>query len=99
MKYEPKLVANSHCVFCGSRFGGRYLTVCLNCKACQYCGLVVTRGQNCVFCGNTPDKQTKRRKPRRIRAAQSPSKPRKIEKGTVRRSGPVRHDRRRNGFI
>lgn len=97
--FEPKLVANSECVFCGSRFGGRYLTICLNCKCCQYCGLVAQRGQVCVFCGNTPDEQTKRPKPNRKRATQGLSKPRKNKRRSVRRVGPQSIDRRANGFI
>ncbi len=101
--FEPKIVAHSSCVFCGTVFGGLYLTRCPNCKSCQYCGLFMPTGPSCRFCGNHPDKNTRLPAPRRlqagIRATHSPPKPRKNANRIVRRSGPLTRDRRHGGLL
>lgn len=58
MDHIPKTVATSSCVWCNTVFG-QYLTVCLCCRNCQYCGLYVAPGfgQDCPTCQNHPDEQ------------------------------------------
>lgn len=88
MPFEPKLVANSTCVFCGFGVADDYMAICQRCHTCQYCGLVCGPLAWCRFCGNNRDKQVDPPDRSAKRASQSLQEPSKIKRRNVRRLSP-----------
>lgn len=95
MPFEPKLVANTICVWCTAEtITDSAFVICPRCHACQYCGLVGKHPDNCFFCGNAAEPDMIREKSKRFRATQSPQETRKIAHGPVTHSGPQTRSRR-----
>ncbi len=85
MKPEHKVAMARVCRFC-NRDMQETRAVCRFCRSCQYCGLQPTGAHACEFCGNR-DLDYKP-EPRRVVVGQErPRKPRKRQKGIVRRLG------------
>jgi len=95
MPLEPKLVANTICVWCTFETEtGNSFVICPRCRACQYCGLVGKSSDHCLICGNTAEPDMIAQKPARKRAHLSPSEGPIRRNSITRRNGPVTRSRR-----